>query len=229
MNRNRPLITLFLLVGSCQLIVGAPCQGDEKSDGESRRADIAQSSQERLSEVRRAATAKRREWLRKHLTAELRNKNQIAQLNAQLDGLDDKQVDIAAVRLLEQLDRRSSRNAMSRAANDLVRARETREALRRIVAARHAASRSRTGFFPVITVLPQGASMTASAVVSPDRRYVRITVNPFFSSIGPVDTFNFFTGETRRPLKFNPQLRQPPPVVPRYDGLRTRSDRDPRR
>ncbi len=230
MNHLRTHLSLFLLIASCPLIAAATCQADEKPVGNSRRVDNARPSQERLAEVRRAATEKRREWLRKHLTAELRDKNQIVQLNAQLDRLDDRQVDIAAVRLQEQLDRRSSRDVTSRAARNLARARETRDRLRRMAAARYAAAAaSRRGFFPVITVLPQGVSMTASAVVSPDRRHVRITVNPFFSSIGPVDTFNFFTGETRRPLSLNPQLREPLPVIPRYDGLRTRSDRNLRR
>ena len=54
------------------------------------------------------------------------------------------------------------------------------------------------GYFPVITWLPEGASLSARAVVSPDRRHVRMSVLPFFSSIGPVHTFNFMTGETRR-------------------------------
>jgi hypothetical protein len=221
MNRIRTLITLCLFFASCQLIDLMPCQADD----DSRRPENTQSSQQRLEEIRRAATEKRREWLRKHLTAELRDRNQIVQLNAQLDRLDDQQVDVAAVRLLEQLEKRSSRDAAHRAVQNLARAREVRGALRRRVAARRA---SPAGFYPVITVLPAGASLTASAVVSADRRHVRITLNPFFSSIGPVDTFNFLTGETRRPLKLNPQLRQPTPVIPRYDGLRTRSDRSPR-
>ncbi|HJN08393.1 MAG: hypothetical protein QGH33_17260 [Pirellulaceae bacterium] len=229
MNRIGTFLTLCLLAALCQLIGATTSQADEKVGGESRRVGRARPSEARLSEARRAATDRRREWLRKQLTAELRDKNQIVQLNTQLDGLDDQQVDIAAVRLLEQLDKRRSRDAMRRAVKDLARAREMRDTLRRMAAARHGATASPAGFFPVITVLPQGASLTASAVVSPDRRHVRITVNPFFSSIGPVDTFNFFTGETRRPLEFNPQLREPPPVVPRYDGLRTRSDRNLRR
>ena len=229
MNRIRTIFTLCLLAASSQLIGGETSQADEKVGGDSRRVGNSRPSQARLSEARRAATEKRREWLRKHLTGELRDKKQIIQLNAQLDNLDDRQVDMAAVRLLEQLDTRRSRDAMSRAVKDLARARETRDALRRMAAARHVATASSAGFFPVITILPEGASLTASAVVSPDRRSVRITVNPFFSSIGPVDTFNFFTGETRQPLELNPQLREPRPVVPRYDGLRTRSDRNPRR
>jgi general secretion pathway protein D len=44
---------------------------------------------------------------------------------------------------------------------------------------------------PVVVVLSEGTSMSVQAVVSPDRRYVRLTVVPFFSQIGDVDTFTF--------------------------------------
>jgi hypothetical protein len=50
------------------------------------------------------------------------------------------------------------------------------------------------GYQPVITTLPEGTNMSATAVVSADRRYVRISVVPLFSSIGDVTTFNFATG-----------------------------------
>ena len=48
---------------------------------------------------------------------------------------------------------------------------------------------------PVIVVLNQGTSMTVQAVVSNDRRFVRLTVVPYFSNIGQVNTFQF-TGTT---------------------------------
>ena len=48
---------------------------------------------------------------------------------------------------------------------------------------------------PVIIVLSQGTFMTVQAVVSNDRRFVRLTVVPFFSQIGAVNTFQF-TGST---------------------------------
>ncbi len=50
------------------------------------------------------------------------------------------------------------------------------------------------GYQPVITTLPAGTNLAATAVISADRRYVRITATPLFSSIGPVQTFNFNTG-----------------------------------
>ena len=48
---------------------------------------------------------------------------------------------------------------------------------------------------PVIVVLSEGTFMTVQAVVSADRRFVRLTVVPFFSKIGDVSTFQF-TGQT---------------------------------
>ena len=51
------------------------------------------------------------------------------------------------------------------------------------------------GYQPVIQTLPEGASLSVTAVVSADRRYVRITPQPLFSGIAEVNTFNFTTGE----------------------------------
>jgi hypothetical protein len=51
------------------------------------------------------------------------------------------------------------------------------------------------GYQPVIIALPAGGNFGASAVVSADRRYVRVSATPFFSSIGDVHTFNTATGE----------------------------------
>jgi general secretion pathway protein D len=48
---------------------------------------------------------------------------------------------------------------------------------------------------PVIVVLSEGTFMTVQAVVSNDKRFVRLTVVPFFSKITAVNTFQF-TGST---------------------------------
>jgi len=53
------------------------------------------------------------------------------------------------------------------------------------------------GYQPVIQPLPAGASLSVTGVVSADRRYVRITPQPFFSQIGNVTTFNIATGDTQ--------------------------------
>jgi general secretion pathway protein D len=44
---------------------------------------------------------------------------------------------------------------------------------------------------PVITVLNEGTAVNVQAVVSNDRRFVRLTLVPFFSQIGRVEQFQF--------------------------------------
>ncbi|RLS56317.1 MAG: hypothetical protein DWH91_06970 [Planctomycetota bacterium] len=47
------------------------------------------------------------------------------------------------------------------------------------------------GFAPTITTIREGASLVASAIVSPDRRYVRMAISPTFNQIIDVVTFSF--------------------------------------
>lgn len=54
--------------------------------------------------------------------------------------------------------------------------------------------RGAVGYRPVIVPLPIGTIMSSIAVVSGDRRYVRVTPFPSFFDIIQVDTFNFITG-----------------------------------
>jgi general secretion pathway protein D len=49
---------------------------------------------------------------------------------------------------------------------------------------------------PVIVVLNEGTSLSVQAVVSNDRRFVRLTLVPFFSQIGDVNTFTFEGSES---------------------------------
>ncbi len=51
-------------------------------------------------------------------------------------------------------------------------------------------------FQPVIVVLSEGTFLTVQAVVSNDRRFVRLTLVPFFSEIRNVNTFQFTGSET---------------------------------
>ena len=60
------------------------------------------------------------------------------------------------------------------------------------------------GFRPIVTWLPTGTNFSARAVVSPDRRHVRMSLAPFFSSIPRVDTFNYSTGQYRNIYMANP-------------------------
>ena len=50
------------------------------------------------------------------------------------------------------------------------------------------------GYQPVIITLPEGANLMATAVVSADRRYVRVTAMPMFSGVAEVNVFNTATG-----------------------------------
>ena len=50
---------------------------------------------------------------------------------------------------------------------------------------------------PVIVVLNEGTQLNVQAIVSDDKRFVRLTLVPFFSQIGNVDTFTY-EGRRRR-------------------------------
>ncbi len=50
------------------------------------------------------------------------------------------------------------------------------------------------GFQPQIVTIPDGIQMSVAAVVSADRRYVRLSVQPFFTNITDVFTFSFIGG-----------------------------------
>jgi general secretion pathway protein D len=51
---------------------------------------------------------------------------------------------------------------------------------------------------PVIVVLNEGTVLNVQATVSPDKRFVRLTLNPNFSQIDRVDTFTFEGSRTSR-------------------------------
>ena len=55
--------------------------------------------------------------------------------------------------------------------------------------------RGAVGYRPVITALPEGANFSSNAVISADRRYVRVAPAPTFSQVTEVATFNFVTGQ----------------------------------
>ncbi len=47
------------------------------------------------------------------------------------------------------------------------------------------------GFMPIVSVLSEGVTSSALAVVSGDRRFVRVSVAPFFTTITDVFHFTF--------------------------------------
>jgi hypothetical protein len=50
------------------------------------------------------------------------------------------------------------------------------------------------GYQPIITVVNEGVTFSALAVVSGDRRYVRLTLSPVFNAITDVQLFSFVSG-----------------------------------
>lgn len=69
-------------------------------------------------------------------------------------------------------------------------ARRFRESRRRTAGRRAGA----VGFAPVISLIPEGISLRAGAVVSGDRRYVRLSLTPVFNNVTDVFTFSFING-----------------------------------
>jgi hypothetical protein len=198
-------------------------------------------------------TGEKRQWLKEQLQQGLQNPWQVRQLQATVDRLNTRQVDalvdaVLAQQLPENRQPQQREQLLQQAALQQYRA----QVLQRVLSDRLAWRRfEQVGYLPVITWLPAGTSFGASAVISPDGRYVRTGVNPFFSSVGPVYSYNLNTGETRllppqspypsydyRPLGTPPQdvpyrmgqmpshhLPPPPPsAYPNvwYDGMRTR-------
>ncbi len=77
----------------------------------------------------------------------------------------------------------------------------TDPAIRQAALEEYEESRSRSsrraaavGYQPVVTIIPEGTQLTTGAVVSADRRYVRINATPVFSEIIDVFTFTFING-----------------------------------
>ena len=172
-----------------------------------------------------ATTEGRRQWLRAQLVARLDDPTKIRHMETRLSTMSAKQVDA----LVNKYEHRIRQQRLGRAQVELAQARLLRDQLHQ---SRHhflhgPHGHGNVGFAPVITVLPEGTSLWAGAVVSPDRRYVRINAIPFFSSIPEVHTFNFVTGKTTRLPRTGPPpfgVPQRPAARPQvwHDGLRTR-------
>ena len=56
------------------------------------------------------------------------------------------------------------------------------------------ASRAAVGISPIISTVSEGAMMSAGAVVSPDRRYVRIGINANINELIDIVQFSVFGG-----------------------------------
>jgi hypothetical protein len=146
----------------------------------------------------------KREWVRTQMVREFASGLD----SEKLKKIDDTVANMSQVRI-DQLVKNYAKRQQSQAdaqTQDARLAEQRDEAYRQALIAgyqaRLAAARAggNPGFAPLITTLPSGASLGASAVVSPDRRYVRMSLTPFFSSVGPVQTFTF-----ANPVPYRPQ------------------------
>ncbi|HHK41867.1 MAG TPA: hypothetical protein ENJ50_05550 [Planctomycetaceae bacterium] len=87
---------------------------------------------------------------------------------------------------IQKSEAKSHADSMASASDD--RRRERRRQIRR--------RRGAVGYRVTPTILPEGTALTATGVVSGDRRYVRTTAFPFFSGIGDVTVFDVSGGQT---------------------------------
>jgi hypothetical protein len=168
----------------------------------------------RKAAAREAATEKRRSWLLDQLAKRIGNPDTMAQLKTKLDAMSGPEIDQAAAIMLEELrhDDQGRGNALLGAAR---RDQQRHEVERRAQAGSQsqllesmrsrreaelaAAAFAASGFHPVVawvpgvTWLPTGASLAASATVFPGGR-VRVSAFPFFSSVGPINSFSYGPG-----------------------------------
>jgi hypothetical protein len=144
--------------------------------------------------------AEKRAWVREQMLREFANVDRRAEIDETVAQMSPERVDALltmyqkrAGLLREERDNETRRQlAASQAYRDM----RIRDYQNRLATTRRGGRP--VGYAPVVTWLPEGASLGASAVVSPDRRYVRMGLQPFFSRVVGVDTFNFRTGQTRR-------------------------------
>lgn len=158
------------------------------------------------------STAEKRRWLRDQLASGVKDRRQLQQLYAKIDNLTVQQVDeltkAALAQPLPAADQQppvqqglqqielKQQQLLQQANQEAARMQFVRQALERELWARNAGYG--LGYMPVVTWLPEGTWLGAGVNVSPDGRYVRTMVNPVFSSVGPVYTYNLRTGETRQ-------------------------------
>ncbi len=160
-------------------------------------------------------TNQKRQWLLNVISTRLADRAQREDAIERVRNMTPEQVDRFFSRVYTAASQSrnlpAQRQQLLEAEQRLAQARAYRDNLRRQLAAQRYGNNRGTygnnvGYMPVITWLPEGAQLAAGAVVSPDRRYVRVNAQPFFSSVGPVHSFNFQTGET----KLLPQYSRPP-------------------
>ncbi len=193
------------------LCVTAPLQSDEPRLADIRGEARIQADEDNLT------TEQKRDVLREVLRRQLTNVRNFREADAKLDRMSAEQIDaLFDVYLIQRQELEQQRLLQAQA--ELARAKAYRDYLAaQLYQQRMQAARGGVGFAPVITWLPEGAHLQAGAVVSPDRRHIRITASPFFSSIPAVHAFNFHKGKTT-------QIYPDPAQRPRVRAERTWDD-----
>ena len=79
---------------------------------------------------------------------------------------------------------------------------------------------------PVIVVLNEGTQLNVQGIVSNDRRFVRMTLVPFFSQIGDVDTFTFEGSRTTSRTSRNEEDTNGDGVVDENDAVDEDTEQD---
>lgn len=158
------------------------------------------------------STKEQREWLKIQMVKGLNNSRQVRQVRAALDGMKPQQIDVLANAALAQQFPANEHQMLQQTQWELQRARWLRQMLEREYWLRR--NGYPVGYMPMITWLPQGTHFGANAVISGDRRYVRVSGMPFFSSVGPVYSYNLHNGHTR----LMPQYGYPNYDYSRYNG-----------
>jgi hypothetical protein len=183
-------VSFAAMIGLAVLLIApALCQGaDANSAPEGKQnPEVAQ--------PRLKTTAEKRAWLKQQAARGVKDWRQIQQLHSRLDRLTAKQIDALTTTVLaQQLPQDQQQQLLEQTQQELLRAQMLRQMLENELWWRRGGG---VGYLPVVTWLPEGAALGASAVVSPDRRHVRVSAAPFFSSVGPVYTYNLNTGDTR--------------------------------
>ncbi len=79
---------------------------------------------------------------------------------------------------------------------------------------------------PVIVVLNEGTQLNVQGIVSDDKRFVRLTLVPFFSQIGDVDTFTYEGRRSTRTSSRDEEDTNNDGVVDERDAVDTDEDED---
>ena len=217
----RTVVTVMSVFASAALAIAPAWNGSAVVFGQDRTGDtqilgggVALGAADKKADAKRPvlrSTAEKRRWLREQLSSGVKNKRELLQLQGKVDQLTPQQVDVLTNAVLaqqlpadeqpqqvqQQMQQfnQQQQEVMQQANQELARLQFLRQALENEIWLRNAGYG--VGYMPVVTWLPEGTWFGAGANISPDGRYARINANPFYSSVGPVYTYNLNNGATQ--------------------------------